>query len=72
MLRPALDAMPSLARVTIEADDVERVARGLPVSIGDAAIEARRCALLDRAGALVAIAERSGGWWQPKVVLREA
>jgi hypothetical protein len=31
-----------------------------------------RCALLDRFGSLVAIAERSGTAWQPKVVLREA
>jgi tRNA pseudouridine55 synthase len=71
-LRPALDAMPSMSRVALEADDIERVTRGMPVSVGDSADDLQRCALVDRAGALVAIAERKAGSWRPKVVLREA
>ena len=71
-LRPAIDAMPSMARVTLDTEGVERIARGMAVPAGDAAVDAHRCALLDCSGALVAIAERSGVSWQPKVVLREA
>jgi tRNA pseudouridine55 synthase len=71
-LRPALDAMPSMARVTLDTDGVERIKRGMPVPVGASSTDAPRCALLDRGGALVAIAERNGELWQPKVVLREA
>ena len=72
LLRPALDAIPSMAHVTLDADGVERITRGMPVPVVDASVDAHRCALLDPAGELVAIAERSGVSWQPKVVLREA
>ena len=71
-IRPALDAMPSMARVTLDADGVERITRGMAVPVGDVTSDRLRCALLDRAGTLVAIAERAGESWRPKVVLREA
>jgi tRNA pseudouridine55 synthase len=71
-LHPALDGLPSMPRVMLDTDGVERITRGMTVPAGDTTANTRRCALLDRDGALVAIAERNGESWQPKVVLREA
>jgi tRNA pseudouridine55 synthase len=67
-LRAPLDAMPSLPRVALNGPDIARVGRGMPVAAvgGD-----RRCALVDGAGELVAIAARDGDHWQPRVVLRD-
>jgi tRNA pseudouridine55 synthase len=66
-LRPARDAVPSLPAETLEAADVARVARGQPVT---ATVAGQRAALLAAGGDLVAIAERHGEAWQPRVVLR--
>lgn len=67
--RPALDALPSVPRVTLDEADAERVLRGIPVArSGDAA----HAALVDgRSGALVAFAEADGARWQPRVVMRK-
>jgi tRNA pseudouridine55 synthase len=68
-LRSPLDALASLAVETLDAATVERVARGMaiPVSASGA-----RAALVDgRDRRLVAVAERRGDRWQPRVVLRD-
>jgi tRNA pseudouridine55 synthase len=52
----------------LDSDAVERVVRGLTVP---AALPGHRGALLDPDGALVAVAERQGDHWQPRVVLRD-
>jgi tRNA pseudouridine55 synthase len=68
-LRPALDALPTIPHVTLDADDAERVLRGMTVARGD---DAARAALVDgRSGALVAFAEADGPRWQPRVVMRK-
>jgi tRNA pseudouridine55 synthase len=53
----------------LDASALERVVHGLPVP---AAVPGRRGALLDGDGELVAVAERDGERWQPRVVLRDA
>ena len=70
-VRPAREAIPSLATGTVDASAIERIAHGMAV---DAALPsgADRAALTDADGELVAIAERSGARWQPRVVLRDA
>jgi tRNA pseudouridine55 synthase len=68
-LRPALDALPTIPHVTLDADDAERVLRGIAVPRAD---EAAHAALVDgRSGALVAFAEADGPRWQPRVVMRK-
>lgn len=64
--RPALHAVPSLPVERLDAADAGRVRRGQRVG---ASLEAPRAALVDQSGALVAIGERQGGEWQPRVVL---
>jgi tRNA pseudouridine55 synthase len=65
-LRSPREAIPSIAGQRVSAEDAARLARGMRVS---ASIEGERAALLDDDGALLAIAERSGNEWQPRVVL---
>jgi tRNA pseudouridine55 synthase len=52
----------------LDAAAVQRVVHGLPVP---AAVAGRRGALLDADGQLVAVADRQGEQWQPRVVLRD-
>jgi tRNA pseudouridine55 synthase len=52
----------------LDAAAVQRVVHGLPVP---AAVAGRRGALLDGDGQLVAVADRQGEQWQPRVVLRD-
>jgi tRNA pseudouridine55 synthase len=68
-LRPALDAVASLPREILDEPTVARVANGQEVS---ATVAGGRAALLDAAGVLVAIAERRGDRWLPRVVMRDA
>jgi tRNA pseudouridine55 synthase len=65
-LRSPRDAIPSLQEQRVLPEDAARLARGMRV---DASVEGDRAALLDEAGVLLAIAERSGEQWQPRVVL---
>ena len=65
-LRSPREAIPSIAEQRVSADDAARLARGMRVG---ANIEGERAALLDDGGALLAIAERCGEEWQPRVVL---
>jgi len=68
-LRPALDALPTIPHVALDAEDAERVLRGLPVPRGS---DATHAALVDaRSGALLAFAEEAGSRWQPRVVMRK-
>lgn len=69
-LRPALDALPAIPHVVLDADDAERVLRGIAVS---RRLDADRAALVDgRSGALLAFAVADGASWQPRVVMRKA
>ena len=68
-LRPALDALRTLVVDTLDAVSLARVVRGMPVP---ATAAGDRAALVDDARALVAVAERAGEQWQPRVVLRDA
>jgi len=65
-LRSPREAIPSISAQRVSADDAAKLARGMRVS---ASIAGERAALLDDTGALLAIAERSGEEWQPRVVL---
>jgi tRNA pseudouridine55 synthase len=69
VLRPALDALPTIPRITLEEADAERVLRGIAVPrTGDAP----RAALVDaRSGALLALGEAANDRWQPRVVMRK-
>jgi tRNA pseudouridine55 synthase len=68
-LRPALDALDTLPVEPLDDAGVARVLRGLPVP---AAAAGERAALVDAHHALVAVAERAGEHWHPRVVLRDA
>ncbi len=68
-LRSALDGLPHLAREVLDADAVLRIVRGIAVA---ATVPGQLGALVHGdTGALVAVAERRGDMWQPRVVLRE-
>lgn len=65
-LRSPREAL-ALPTETLDAGGVERVTHGLSVP---ATAPGARAALIDGEGALIAIAEREGDAWQPRVVLR--
>jgi hypothetical protein len=66
-LRPALDALPEHPVQALAPVDVRRVTGGNLVS---ATADGRWASLVDAdSGALVALAERRGEHWQPRVVL---
>lgn len=68
-LRSALDGLPHLARQQLDADAVGRIVRGIAVP---ATVAGAQGALVHAdTGALVAVAERRGDLWQPRVVMRE-
>lgn len=68
-LRSALDALQGLAVEPLDAPARARVARGMTVP---ASVAGERAALVDEARELIAIADRCGVAWQPRVVLRDA
>lgn len=70
-LRPAVDALPSVPRVQMDALARARVGRGMSIE-RDAGDAGEIAALLDVSGELVAIAARDGNAWQPRVVLVDA
>ena len=70
-LHPAREAVASMTAVALSAEQVQRVAHGMPVA-ADAQVDSARAALIDDAGVLVAVAEREGGDWRARVVLRDA
>jgi tRNA pseudouridine55 synthase len=73
-LRPALDAVADLPRITLDRDEIPLVASGrriLPRDPGCMNLRAGQVALVDSGGWLVAIAESlaTEGWVQPRKVL---
>jgi tRNA pseudouridine55 synthase len=62
----AADTLVGMTRRVIAGDDVDRVNHGRPVAANEAGTNA---ALVDESGDLVAVAERDGDWWQPRVVI---
>ena len=67
-LRPAQDGVPHLVRRRLDEAERSLVARGIPVPADG---DGDRAVLLDDADRLVAIAERTGDRWQPRVVLQD-
>lgn len=68
-LLPPLRALPSLPVERLDDDAVSRIARGIDVL---ASVPGDRAALVNESGALVAVAERRGERWQPRVVMHRA
>ena len=66
---PARAAVPHLPAIALSSDDVCHVRQGRTIT---AVGSDRTAALVDAAGALVAIAESVGERWQPRVVLPDA
>jgi tRNA pseudouridine55 synthase len=75
-LRPPLDALPHMAHVELTNDEVHRIRRGLDIAITDApvsVITGSHVALVAAGhGGLIALGERIGDRWQPRVVMRDA
>jgi len=71
--RPPIDAVRHLDAVSLDAAQVVDVRHGraVPAPVDDP-LPLRTSALIDDAGRLVAIAERVGDMWQPRVVLPDA
>lgn len=63
------DALIGMPRQVVLSDDLARVHHGRPVTAHE---PGDRAALIDEGGELVAVAERDGEWWQPRVVLSGA
>lgn len=70
VLRPAADALPDLPRQHLTDEQLRAVVRGIEI---DSSVDGPRAALLNPAnGVLVALGERRGERWQPRVVMRPA
>jgi tRNA pseudouridine55 synthase len=68
-LVPAAEALPGMARQVMDSSEIALVQHGRAIT---ARAEGERAALLDAAGELVAVAERDGESWQPRVVVAGA
>lgn len=66
-LLPPVAAVPSLPVVPLDPDSVRQVRQGRDVPAAGAGAD--RAALVDETGALVAVAQRDGAGWHPRVVL---
>ena len=64
----AADALAGLIRQVVTGDDLLRLTHGRPVVAHE---EGPTAALVDESGALVAVGEREGDWWQPRVVIAD-
>lgn len=73
-LRPPLDALPHLPPVALSNDEVHRIRRGLDIAVTGEPIAASSHVALVAAehGGLIALGERIGDRWQPRVVMRDA
>jgi tRNA pseudouridine55 synthase len=70
VVRPALDALPGFPRQVLDDEELLKLVRGIEVP---ATVDGSWGALVAPGnGALVALAERRGEKWQPRVVMREA
>jgi tRNA pseudouridine55 synthase len=65
----AASALAGMNRQVVSPDDVVRLSHGRAIA-ADAA--GNNAALVDESGDLVAVAEREGDWWRPRVVMRDA
>jgi hypothetical protein len=65
----ATDALVGMRRQVVSGEELTRLTQGRPVTAREAGSNA---ALVDESGALVAVAEREGDWWQPRVVISDA
>jgi tRNA pseudouridine55 synthase len=70
-LAPPLAAVSHLPVQPLSPDEVASVRQGKTVAV-DADTTSDKSALVDDAGRLVAVAERVGAMWQPRVVLPDA
>ncbi|MDQ6887873.1 MAG: tRNA pseudouridine(55) synthase TruB [Gemmatimonadota bacterium] len=68
-LHPAAEALGRMPVQTLGGADVRRIERGLTIV---ATVEGEQAALLTESGALLAVADRQEGQWQPRVVLHES
>lgn len=68
-VRPAVELLVGMPREQLRAEDVPLVRHGRAVP---ATVEGDRVALLDDHANLLAVAEREGAWWQPRLVLSGA
>jgi tRNA pseudouridine55 synthase len=68
-VRSPMEGLRSLAAVPIGDADLARITRGQSIEAHDSG---ERAVLTDAADAIVAIAERQGAAWAPRVVLRDA
>jgi tRNA pseudouridine55 synthase len=64
----AAEALVGVTRRVVGGDDLLRLTHGRPVAAHE---EGATAALVDESGALVAIGERDGDWWQPRVVIAD-
>ena len=71
-LLPPIAAVASLPVVALDQDSVRQVRMGRDVDAAGRLLGAERAALVDPAGALVAIAQKDGGGWHPRTVLADA
>ena len=73
-LRSPLDALPHMPHVALTNDEVHRIRRGLDIAVTDEPLERTSHVALVAAehGGLIALGERVGDRWQPRVVMRDA
>ena len=73
-LRPPLDALPHLPHVALSESEVHRIRRGLDIDVVHPPISVTSHVALVSAehGGLVALGERIGERWQPRVVMHDA
>jgi len=64
----AADALVGWSRQVVIGEELVRLRHGRPVA---ARVDGSNVALVDDAGALVAVVERDGDWWQPRVVISD-
>jgi tRNA pseudouridine55 synthase len=64
---PSTDALVGMPRQVVAGEEVDRLSHGRPVTAREGGMSA---ALVDQSGELIAVAERDGEWWQPRVVIR--
>lgn len=65
---PAADALVGLTRQVVGGEDVVRLTQGRTIA---ARANGAQVVLVDESGALVAVGEREGDWWQPRVVISD-
>ncbi len=64
---PSSDALVGMTRQVVAGEEVDRLSHGRPITAREGGLSA---ALVDQSGDLIAVAERDGEWWQPRVVIR--